>query len=167
MWNETVTNQDTVYFLGDLFMKANAAEMKETLKKLNGKNIFIVEGNHDKDFLKMLHAGGGKWTGVLRKPIWISAEFPKIRVINPIHSLKIQDHRFILCHYPIKSWESMYNGSIQLHGHCHGKTALDVIGTSSRKHYRIDVGYDANKRMLSYEDIVSMVQQSRKITYDF
>lgn len=167
MWNETVTNKDTVYFLGDFFMKANRAEMKEILRKLNGKDIFIVKGNHDQDLLRMLYAGDGTWTNSLRKPIWISKEFPKIKVIDPVCTVKIQDHRFVLCHYPIKSWDSMYHGTIHLHGHCHGKTALEVVGTSSRPNYRIDVGYDANKRMLSYEDIISMVRKTKKVDYDF
>ncbi len=46
-WNNTVSNKDTVYFLGDLAFGRSSMPIDYWLKKLNGKTIFIL-GNHDK-----------------------------------------------------------------------------------------------------------------------
>src|SRR6478735_3720332 len=45
IWNETVKNNDTVYFLGD-FAMGRFAQAAEIFARLNG-NIHLVRGNHD------------------------------------------------------------------------------------------------------------------------
>lgn len=44
-WNETVSNEDTVYYLGDLFRK-DSKNAVEIISMLNGKKTLIL-GNHD------------------------------------------------------------------------------------------------------------------------
>lgn len=166
MWNSTVKQEDSVYFLGDFSMKANAAEIRELLGKLAG-NIYIVRGNHDIDLMKVLDSQGGTWTGGIREPVWQSKEFPKIKVVRDVFELKIDSQRLVMCHYPIHSWRHMYHGNIHLHGHVHGDKPLEIIKRGSSRYYRIDVGYDANKKLLSYEDIMTMVNKNKtKPTYD-
>ena len=46
-WNNSITNEDTVYFLGDLAFGKGSNSTDYWLTKLNGKIIFI-KGNHDK-----------------------------------------------------------------------------------------------------------------------
>ena len=46
-WNNTISNKDTVYFLGDLAYGKGSRNTDYWLKQLNGKIIFI-KGNHDK-----------------------------------------------------------------------------------------------------------------------
>lgn len=46
-WNNTISNKDTVYFLGDLAYGRGSRNTDYWLKQLNGKIIFI-KGNHDK-----------------------------------------------------------------------------------------------------------------------
>ena len=46
-WNNTVSEKDTVYFLGDLAFGSGSKSTDYWLKQLNGKIIFI-KGNHDK-----------------------------------------------------------------------------------------------------------------------
>jgi calcineurin-like phosphoesterase family protein len=45
-WNNTVTDEDDVYMLGDFFLGTDSDFVKETLKLLRGK-IHIIIGNHD------------------------------------------------------------------------------------------------------------------------
>lgn len=45
-WNQTVDEDDIVFFLGDLGRFADEAALKEWLAKLTGRIVFI-EGNHD------------------------------------------------------------------------------------------------------------------------
>ncbi len=46
-WNNTISNKDIVYFLGDLAYGIGSKSTDYWLKQLNGKIIFI-KGNHDK-----------------------------------------------------------------------------------------------------------------------
>ncbi len=46
-WNNTISNKDTVYFLGDLVYGKSSKSINYWLKQLNGKIIFI-KGNHDR-----------------------------------------------------------------------------------------------------------------------
>jgi len=46
LWNETVTPEDNVYVIGDVFL-CKTKLIRETINKLNGKKILIM-GNHDK-----------------------------------------------------------------------------------------------------------------------
>jgi calcineurin-like phosphoesterase family protein len=52
-WNNKVSPNDTVYFLGDFALKINLEEIKKIKNSLNGKIIFI-KGNHDKESLTNL-----------------------------------------------------------------------------------------------------------------
>jgi len=45
-WNDTITNEDIVYFLGDLCLTDTTAAL-EYIKRLNGSAIFWIFGNHD------------------------------------------------------------------------------------------------------------------------
>jgi calcineurin-like phosphoesterase family protein len=57
-WNNTITNSDTVYFLGDLRYGRDSHSMQYWLDKLNG-NIIFISGSHDNqvvDGLEQLHA---------------------------------------------------------------------------------------------------------------
>ena len=45
-WNNTVTDFDTIFHLGDVAL-TNESEMKEIVPKLKGKKI-LIKGNHDK-----------------------------------------------------------------------------------------------------------------------
>lgn len=47
-WNEVVTPQDTVWYLGDFSLSPQAVE--RWLKQLNYKEIHLILGNHDKPF---------------------------------------------------------------------------------------------------------------------
>lgn len=165
MWNSTVKAEDSVYFLGDFSMKASKAEIRELLRKLAG-NIYIVRGNHDLDLMKVLDEKGGTWSGGIKKPVWQSKEFPKIKVVSDVFELKVGAQRLVMCHYPMHSWRHMYHGNIHLHGHVHGHTPLEIIRKGVNRYYRIDVGYDANKKLLSFEDIMIMVKKNNKPTYD-
>ena len=44
-WNNTVTNKDTIFVLGDVGF-ANKEELTKIIKQLNGKKVLIM-GNHD------------------------------------------------------------------------------------------------------------------------
>lgn len=103
-WNETITNEDTIYYLGDIMYKMSPLKFKnEILNNLNGQ-IYFIEGNHEKE--KYLNIYGDRF-------IWIKHYYE----FN--YNYNNKDYFFVLEHYPITSWNRMYRGSIHLHGHNH------------------------------------------------
>ena len=63
-WNSSVSNDDTVYFLGDLAFGRGSRSTNYWLKQLKGKIIFI-KGSHDKskniEFLQYIKFQYGKY----------------------------------------------------------------------------------------------------------
>jgi calcineurin-like phosphoesterase family protein len=57
-WNQTVSPDDTVYYLGDFSMDMRLVE-RITLR-LNGTK-YLIPGNHDKVFKEVARAVPGKW----------------------------------------------------------------------------------------------------------
>lgn len=103
-WNTTVTNSDTVYFLGDFSFKCNQNQADKILEQLNGKKYFI-KGNHDKE-------------------TWLNRVKEKHLIEDWFDYKDIDDsgRRVILCHYPIHSWNGLYRGGYHLYGHVHNNT---------------------------------------------
>ena len=87
-WNYYVSNEDTVYVLGDFAWR----NPKPYIDRLKG-NIIFIRGGHDKKSLG-----------------------------DMLVEVKINDIWFILCHYPLYSWNKEYYGSIHLHGHVHNSS---------------------------------------------
>lgn len=100
-WNETVTDNDRVFFLGD-FALGSAEQIIKWGNMLNGRKVMIY-GNHDHHKTKVYYEAG--FEHVSRWPIVIQ-------------------NRFLLSHAP------MFEGSdsgvdpgnlINIHGHIHNK----------------------------------------------
>jgi len=97
-WNTVVGQDDDVWHLGD-FISVKAGDCAELLAKLNGRKHLII-GNNDPE--KTTGADG--WTSV--------QHYAEVR--GP-------EHHLVLCHYAFRTWNQMGKGSINLHGHSHGK----------------------------------------------
>ena len=120
-WNEVVTENDTVYHLGD-FTLDDIEHLTKWVSQLNG-NIKILPGSHD--------------------DAWLRDFVPneKVQVIAPLVSVEVpklmtgnSSQVIVLCHYSLQVWDRSNQGSWHLFGHSHGK--LRGIGLS------FDVGVD-------------------------
>jgi len=97
IWNSVVDPRDTVYHLGD-FSMIKPDQIALLLNKLNGTK-HLIRGNHDP-----VHSNQIKgWSSV--------QEMAKIHV---------EGKSLFLCHYPMREWPGMWNGTIHLYGHVHG-----------------------------------------------
>lgn len=111
LWNETVTEDDTVYILGDMFW-CKPQDAAQVLKNLNGHKV-LIRGNHD----KVGNAGFDKC-------------FDKIA-----DYLEIRDEDYcgddgckvVLCHYPIPCFKNHIRGWIHLYGHVHDTFEYDIM----------------------------------------
>ena len=100
-WNESVGRRDEVWHLGDFAYRATPERMTAVLARLNGTK-HLVTGNND-----------GPDTVAL--PGWASVE--------AYREIAVDGVRLVLCHYPFRTWNGMYKGAINLHGHSHGQLA--------------------------------------------
>lgn len=138
LWNKKIKKNDTVYVLGD-FSFHNVEKTKAILAKLNGRKHLIL-GNHDASVSK------------LPEMFESVSQLKFVTFKENNYSFLKEPFELFLSHYPIASWAKKEHGSINVHGHCHGK--YDDINDKS-KELRIDVGFDSK---LSNLDIVSLEQ---------
>lgn len=95
-WNSRVTDEDTVYILGDAFWH-HEQESMEFLAQLKGHKHLIC-GNHD-----VINGRLGK--------CWES--------ISHYLEIKDGDTPVVLCHYPVLFYNRHHYGSVMLYGHLH------------------------------------------------
>jgi calcineurin-like phosphoesterase family protein len=112
-WNWTVGPNDTIWHLGDFAIRRSADQVAALLDRLNGTK-HLVTGNNDPDAT----------TG---QPGWTS--------MQPYAEMTVDGTLLVLCHYAFRTWRDMGKGSINLHGHSHGR--LKPLPR------QIDVGVDA------------------------
>jgi calcineurin-like phosphoesterase family protein len=98
-WNEAVGAEDEVWHLGDFSLRQKPQVVEATLARLNGRK-HLVAGNNDPPA-----------TTGLRQ--WAS--------VRPYAEIEVEGVLLVLCHYPFRSWRGMDKGSINLHGHSHGR----------------------------------------------
>jgi calcineurin-like phosphoesterase family protein len=127
-WNEVVGVDDEIWHLGDFAVGASADRISELLRQLKGRK-HLVSGNND-------HAT------TLTAQEWQS--------VAPYASIEVEGTRLILCHYAFRTWDGMYKGTYNLHGHSHGKLApmtrqVDV-GVDVWEFRPIDIATIVNRR---------------------
>lgn len=123
-WNSRVTNNDTVYILGDLMFR-NSVPPEEYLLKLKGKK-HLIRGNHDRDWMKKV-------------------DIDKYFVSNENLSF-ISDgkHRITICHYPMMSWPHMSTNGYMVFGHIHHNTDAVYWPIIEQSELMLNAGVDIN-----------------------
>ncbi len=110
-WNGVVGPDDEVWHLGDFARKPG--DVPEILERLHGVK-HLVRGNNDP-------------SGTLAASGWES--------VQDYAELEVEGRALVLCHYPFRSWNGQGKGTLNLHGHSHGR-----LKPMPRQH---DVGVDA------------------------
>lgn len=113
-WNNVVSDDDTVYILGDCIFPSRKDSKSPEIKKeairimntLKG-NLHLIKGNHE-DFC-------------LDNPE-IRDRFSSIENYKEIY---VNKQMICLFHYPIHEWRGASRGSWMLHGHTHTKDTYD------------------------------------------
>ncbi len=109
--NAHVGKRDRLLHLGD-FMgpmawsgdegKASVARARELRSRIRCRKVELVRGNHD------------------------PAKRSFARIFDAVHDILSfrgwsgGDERIVCCHYPMRSWQGMWNGALHLYGHAHG-----------------------------------------------
>ncbi|MFW6077054.1 MAG: metallophosphoesterase family protein [Hyphomicrobiales bacterium] len=125
-WNEAVGPDDDVWHLGDFALGLKPERIRDILDSLNGSKHLII-GNNDGP--ATIEAAGWADTGHYAE-------------------IEVDGRLVILCHYPLRTWNKMGRGAIDLHGHSHGR-----LKPLTRQY---DVGVDVwDYRPVSLEHILA------------
>lgn len=101
-WNNTVTNGDHVYILGDNSRRGYNEGLVSFFSQLKG-NLHLIRGNHDD-----------------LSDLRMQKQFVEICDYKEISdSFDGKSYKLVLCHYPIFAWNGQNRGAIHLYGHCH------------------------------------------------
>lgn len=145
--NQKVGENDILFHLGD-WSFGGFENIEEFRNRIVCKNIHLVLGNHDEHIDRDKNNIQRLFTSV-NHYINLDLRRPSMKGKG-----QMDKYRFILCHFPIASWDGMNNGVMHLHGHVH-----------LPKHQRIgngrslDVGVDGNGlEPISLDEVVSLLK---------
>ena len=142
-WNACVTNNDTVYILGDLIFRSRKRP-EEYLTQLTGKKHLII-GNHDRS--------------------WIS-ECDLNRYFESVSNLLyISDgiRQITLCHYPMMSWPHAQR-CYMVFGHIHSNTDADFWPLIENSEKMLNAGVDVNHfKPATFDEMVENNKEHKAI----
>ena len=87
--------------LGDFAVRPRPTRVPELLERLHGEK-HLIAGNNDGPVTR----GSTSWASV-----------------RDYAEIELDGRRLVLCHYPLRSWNGMGRGAINLHGHSQGRMA--------------------------------------------
>jgi len=162
-WNSVVTNDDIVVSMGDFFWFNDSHSIKKCIDKLNGKEIYLVLGNHDKreSFRRVtderFHIVDGVTHIFLRcedENRWYQKTF-----------------EIVCCHYPLMTWSHRDRGAINLFGHIHSGWLRSCDDYDQNlplwRGQQLDVGVDnQNFTPVSFEDVLAQLAQQYRDTIE-
>ena len=136
-WNTTISQEDTVFHLGDFGFHSTAEQLNPILSQLNG-TIHLVIGNHDKN------------------PNIENFAYWRIQTFDDYLEVTIENQRIILCHYPLREWNDSFKGSWHLYGHAHNQWPQS-------RWKRLDVGVDGHDLRPWSMDELRIIMNKRRV----
>jgi calcineurin-like phosphoesterase family protein len=135
--NNVVGQDDTLIMLGDVSF-GGFENIGLFIDRIICKNIHLILGNHDH------HIDNNR--GDIQD---------KFLSVNHYLETNIEGKDFVLCHYPLQSWNGLNKGVIHLHGHVH--LPEDKKFGKGKK---MDVGVDGNGMdPYSINDIIKIMDK--------
>jgi calcineurin-like phosphoesterase family protein len=142
--NSVVGQNDVLIHLGD-FSFGGFENIQKFRDRILCKEIHLILGNHD------THIENNKGD--------VQELFTSV---NHYTRLLYKNKTFVLCHFPISSWDSLKKGHIHLHGHCHLSTNLRF-----GKGKKMDVGFDGHPTFGVYDmNEIIRIMDKREIASD-
>lgn len=138
IWNTHISPDSIVFHLGD-FCFGNAVEWVRILEQLNGAELHLIKGNHDKPTKN------------------VCSYFTSVSAYKEI-TLTFYDEKIpiILSHYPMVTWNRSHYGSWQLFGHVHKAFKFNPYAQNS-----VNVGWDVWNKPISATELASIFYKSR------
>ena len=103
-WNERVSDDDTVYVIGDAFFRGEE-KCLAIMKRLNGHKR-LIRGNHDRNNGKLLK-------------LWES--------VSEYEEIRDGEYLVVLSHYPMLFYNHQHDGAVMLYGHVHNSPEWALV----------------------------------------
>lgn len=165
-WNNKITNNDVVVFLGDFLMNCGVKEtldkFKAIFKHLNCKKIYMIKGNHDSVLFKQIRK--------FIKDNPDSTEFDRIALVDHCMVFTYGDQNFICQHrdfstseegdqYVLNSMEESkefmsVENPIYLHGHTHSDVKISEFEFNGQLHEQYNLCWEAHNDVVNLKEIV-------------
>lgn len=144
--NSVVDKNDWLVHLGD-WSFGGFEKIQEFRDQINCKNIVLLLGNHDHHIQKDKDK--------IRKIFTHVSYYEELRITQDKKSI----NQFVLCHYPIISWNGQHKGVKMLHGHQHLKGESRFTQND-----RMDVGICGNPEFRPYhiEEVLDLLRENHK-----
>lgn len=143
--NAVVEQDDVLIHLGD-WSFGGQEKVKEFRDRIVCQNIILLYGNHD---------------GHIRKNFF--GEQKLFKRCSDYEELTVNgEHKLVLFHYPIESWNGMHRDTIMLHGHQHLKGEAKF-----KPGKRMDIGACGNDlHPYSLEEILQIMKKRKFVPLD-
>lgn len=148
--NTVVGEDDLLFHLGD-FSFDGFESIEFFRRQIKCKNLHLLLGNHDHHIRKD-HDG--------IRSIFSSVNDYLHLQVNIQEGKDTVKHFFVLCHYPIASWDGLRSGTMHLHGHVHFHEE-NVVGPGRM----LDVGMDGHGlKVWSLDDVLRLLEYRPKVS---
>lgn len=161
-WNSVVSNEDVVFVLGDTFWFNDRKSMRRILKQLNGKNIYLILGNHcDQKTYNRLKSEEVLGDRINQLSDVVTLYLREYNPQNPEVPTMLGE--IVLSHYPLMTWSHRDRGAINLFGHIHsGPRSLCTVDQDLPlwKGKQYDVGADNNEYTpIEYKKVLAKLKE--------
>lgn len=162
--NSRVGEDDTLWYLGDMFLNATDEMCKDFLGKIKCKNIKYLQGNHESNMWRLykeevkLQYG---FDGVEVYPL----KMGNVEFMGNHCEIRIGRKNIIMNHFPIHSWNGMGGRKAwMLSGHSHSS---DKTRNPDYPINRcLDVSWDWKKDVWAFEEIEDIMSTKTFVSYD-
>jgi calcineurin-like phosphoesterase family protein len=110
-WNSVVSDDDIVFYLGDLSHRCHPETVKWFVNQLKGKIHFIM-GNHDRyrDISRL-----NRFERIYGDDTTLGGATINVKDSDVNRGYQ----SIVMCHYSVLSWNKAHYGAWQIHGHSH------------------------------------------------
>lgn len=134
-WNETVSDNDIVYILGDLVFRSDK-HATYYIDRLKGMKHLVL-GNHDHKWIKNCNLG------------------KYFESVSYYLEIKDGEKRLALCHYPMLSWGGAARGALHVYAHIHNKKDGLAFETLKQMDNALNAGVEINNyRPVTLDELI-------------
>lgn len=170
-WNERVTNNDTIFLLGDTVVGAGTKGLEvfdELLRRLNYRALYVLPGNHPSGYTQRFDEviANTNIDNYFRLTFSLDG-FKTIHLVPNYFEIYVNGKSIVLSHYPILSYNGMNKGGFLLHGHSHGNLSRSEIGREYSKGKVLEVSPEViGNAPISFDEVFTLLNGRSNLNID-